>query len=267
MRPAYPLQVTSSRMPGTPARTGPSATLRHPIARPTIHGAQLKRFSRFLNPFGSKRPPLILVTFIEWWAMWPTLLILALLCVVSVHGQDLSPRPDPLHSLKEMLSGQKPFTWIQSPMSPGNSTPSTSVTGSITDVRVDVDACTLSLKDGRVFPNERYESVQTWQFRISDIDRVKVESLEGYVERLRSEGGQPSWATKTSPTVFVLEIAALPNQKFSVHRWSKNKANEVLERDLQQSSAFIVFPEEVGAREAEKAMQNAKAFCVSKGPR
>ena len=52
--------------------------------------------------------------------------------------------------------------------------------------------------------------------------------------------------------------------KFAVHRWSKNKANEVIERDLQQSLAFIVFAEEVGAREVEKTLQNAKAFCASK---
>jgi hypothetical protein len=196
--------------------------------------------------------------------MWPTLSRLTLLAAVSIHGQDLAPRPDNMQSLKEILLKQKPVTWVQAPTTRGTSAQSTSMTASISDVRVDADACTLSFKDGRVYPNERIENAQTWQFKIPDIDRVRVESLEGFVERLRSEGGQPSWATKTTPTVFVLEIEALPNHKFAVHRWSKNKANEVSERDLLQSLAFIVFAEEAGAREAEKTMQNAKAFCESK---
>ena len=190
---------------------------------------------------------------------------LALLCAVSIQGQEVAPRPpDTLQSLKEMLLRQKPVSWVQTPTSPEISAEPTPVTASITDVRVDLEACTLSFKDGRVFPNARYESVQTWQFKIPEIDRVIVESLEGFVERLRSEQRQPSWATKTTPTVFVLEIEALPNHKFPVHRWSKNNANEIIERDMQQPSAFIVFPDEAGARETEKAMLNAKAFCVSK---
>ena len=105
--------------------------------------------------------------------------------------------------------------------------------------------------------------MQTWQLNVPDIDRVTVESLEGFVERLRSERGQPSWATKTKPTVFVLEIGAAPNHKFDVHRWSKNSASEVSEQDLKQSLAFIVFAEEAGAREREKTLKSANVLCVT----
>lgn len=200
--------------------------------------------------------------------MWTSLTRLALLfAAVSVHGQDAAPRPDSMQSLKGILAKQNPVHWVQTPTSPEIPAQSTPVTASITDVTVNVDACTLSLKDGRVFPNERYESLQTWQFKIPAIDRVSVESLESFVERSRSAGRQPSWATKTTPTVFVLKIEALQNHKFAVHRWSKNSANEVIERDLQQPLAFLVFADEAGAREVEKSMQGAKAFCASKQQR
>ena len=190
--------------------------------------------------------------------------VLPLLGAVSIYGQGLAPGPGSMQTLKEVLTSQKPVNWAQIPTNPELSAQSASVTSSITDVSVDADACTLSFKEGRVFPDQHFESAQTWKFKIPSIDRLTVESLEGFVDRLRSEGGRESWATKTKPTVYVLEIEALPNHKFDVHRWSKNKANEVLEKDLQGALAFIVFADEAGAKEAQKTMQNAKTFCASK---
>lgn len=181
----------------------------------------------------------------------------ALLFAVSVYAQDL-------RSLEETLSRQKPVQWVQTATGPENPVASTRVTASITAVKADAEACTLSLKDGRSYPDQGFESVQTWQFQISGIDRVEVESLVGFIERLRSEGGQPGWATKTTPAVFVLEIVALPNHQFAVHRWNKNQANEVSERDLRQSLAFLIFGEEASAREAGKAIEKAKAVCATK---
>jgi hypothetical protein len=125
----------------------------------------------------------------------------------------------------------------------------------------------LSLKDGRVFPNDGYESVQTWQFKLPEIGSLRVETLEGFVDRTRAAHGSPSWGAKTSPTVFILEFDAAANHKFPVHRWSKNRGHQVLEKDLQQPSAFIVFANETTAKEAEKAVQNAKTFCASAGRR
>ncbi len=196
--------------------------------------------------------------------MRTTLFRLALLCAVGAHGQDVGTGQQPLRSLAELFLTQKPLQWVQTPTNPENPAPPTPVTGSITEVKVDVEACTLSLKDGRTFPHDGYESVQTWVFKLADLDRVRVETLEGYVDRLRAEHGQASWGAKTVPTVFALELEALPDRKFAVHRWSKNKTGEVIERDLQQPSAFVVFGEESAAREAAKALQNAKTFCASK---
>lgn len=167
-------------------------------------------------------------------------------------------------SLKEMLSRQKPVQWVQTPTNPENSAQPTRVIATLTDVTVDADACKLSFKDGRVFQDQRWESMQTWQLNVSDIDHVRVESLVGFVERLRAEGRQPGWATQTKPTVFVLEFLAAPNHKFDVHRWSKNSANEVSERDLQQSLAFIVFADETSANEAAKTLEHAQSLCATR---
>ena len=179
---------------------------------------------------------------IDLFVMRPILSTLAILSAASVHGQDLAARSDAMQSLKGMLSRQKPVNWSQTPASPGTLAYSTHVTATIRDVTVDSRACKISFKDGRLFADQRFESVQTWQLNIPDIDRATVESLEGFIDRLRSEGGQPSWATKTMPTVFVLEIVAAPNHKFDVHRWSKSNVNEVSEQDLKESLAFIVLP-------------------------
>jgi hypothetical protein len=189
--------------------------------------------------------------------------ILAILSAASVQGQDLAARSNAMQSLKESLSRQKPVNWLQTPTSPEASAYSTHVTATISDVTVDNKACKVSFKDGRLFPDQRFESVQTWQLNIPDIDRVTVESLEGFIERLRSEGGRPSWATKTVPTVFVLEIVAAPNHKFDVHRWSKNNVNEVSERDVKEPLVFIVFGGEADAREAGKMVQNATVRCAT----
>jgi hypothetical protein len=106
--------------------------------------------------------------------------------------------------------------------------------------------------------------VQSWNVRIPRIDRIRVDSLEGLVDRLRAEGGQSGWATKTSPTVFALQLYALPKQPFDVHRWSKNGENDAIERDLQQSLAFIIFADEAAARETAKALERAKDLCTNR---
>jgi hypothetical protein len=55
---------------------------------------------------------------------------------------------------------------------------------------------------------------------------------------------------------------AVPKQPFEVHRWSKNGANDAIERDLNQSLAFIVFADEVAARETAKVLERAKDLCT-----
>lgn len=167
-----------------------------------------------------------------------------------------------MRSLKEILSRQKPVHWVESPTNPGNAAQPTHAIATVTDVTTDADTCKLSFKEGRVFQDQHWESVQTWRLNVSDIDQVRVESLVGFVERLRAEGRQPGWETQTTPAVFVLELLAAPNHKFDVHRWSKNSANEVSERDLQQSLAFIVFASEASANEAAKTVRRVQTSCA-----
>ena len=124
---------------------------------------------------------------------------LTVLCAALSHGQDLTSRQAAMQSLQTMLSRQDQVSWVQAPSKSDNSAQATHVTATLTDVTVDVSACRLLFKDGRVFPDQHYQSVQTWKLRIPEIDQIRVESLEGFVERFRAERGQPSWATKTSP--------------------------------------------------------------------
>lgn len=150
---------------------------------------------------------------------------------------------------------------MQTPTNPPRPADATHVTASLTDVQIDPAACTLTFKDGRNFPDQKYEAIQTWKINLKDIDRIQVDSLEAFVERSRSEGGQPRWDTKTSPAVYVLQMVAAPGRKFNVHRWSRNSNNEIIERDLNQPLAFVVFASESGARESATAMQKAKDLC------
>jgi hypothetical protein len=167
-----------------------------------------------------------------------------------------------MKNLQYLLAQQESVSWVQTPSNSEHSAESTRVVATLAAVNVDSSACKLTFKDGRVFPDQRYESLQSWNVRIPGIDRIRVDSLVAFVERLRAEGGQPSWATKTSPTVFVLQMFAVPKQPFEVHRWSKNGANDAIERDLNQSLAFIVFADEVAARETAKALERAKDLCT-----
>jgi hypothetical protein len=167
-----------------------------------------------------------------------------------------------MQSLQAMLSRQDQVSWVQAPSNADNSAPVTHVTASLTDVTFDVGSCKLSFKDGRVFPDERYQSVQTWKLRIPEIDQIRVDSLVGFVDRFRAEGGHPSWGTKTTPAVFVLEMLAASGQKFEVHRWSKNGDSDPMERDLTQPRTFVVFAQESAAREAAKALERAKVLCT-----
>ena len=167
-----------------------------------------------------------------------------------------------MQSLKAALSRQDQVSWVQVPSQPEDSKQATHVSASLTGVTVEPGACSLSFKDGRVFSDQRYQSVQTWNLRIPEIQQVRVESLEGFVDRSRAEGGHPGWGTKTNPTVFVLEMVAAPGRKFQVHRWSKNGDSEAMERDLDQPLVFVVFSQEAAAREAAEMLEKAKSLCA-----
>jgi hypothetical protein len=187
-------------------------------------------------------------------------LLLPALLAVILYGQD-STRASALQRLQQVLSSQNPVNWVQTPTNSAKAAEATRVTASLTDVHADPGACTLSFKDGRSLPDQKFESVQTWTVAIPDIDRIQVDSMEGFLNRLRAEGGQPPWDTKTSPIVFVLQMTAARNRNFNEHRWSRNSNNEVVERDFHQSLAFVVFAAEATAREAAGALQRAKDYC------
>jgi hypothetical protein len=182
------------------------------------------------------------------------------LLATTLQAQD-DTRTSALQRLQHTLSDQTSVNWVQTPTDSAKATDAARVTASVTDVHADAGACTLSFKDGRSFPDQKYESVQTWKLNFPDIDRIQVESMEGFVNRVRAEHGNRPWETTTSPAVFVLLIAAAPNRNFNVHRWSRNSNNEVIERDLSQQLAFLVFRAEATAREAASALQKAKDLC------
>ena len=187
------------------------------------------------------------------------LFLLALLATV-LQAQD-DTRTSALKQLEHTLSGQTSTNWVQTPTDSAKAADAARVTASITDVHADAGACTLSFKDGRGYPDQKYESVQSWKLNLSDVDRIQVESMEGFVNRLRAEHGQRPWETKNVPTVYVLLMAAAPDRNFKVHRWSKSSNNEVAERDLSQPLAFVVFAAEAAAREAASTLQKAKDLC------
>jgi hypothetical protein len=187
---------------------------------------------------------------------------LAIFVAAPLHGQQLTSRESTMKNLQDLLAQQQRVNWVQTPTDSGHAAESTKVVATLAAVNVDSSACKLTFKDGRVYPDQHYESVQTWSVRIPGIERVRVDSLEGFVDRVRAEGGHPGWATKTSPTVFVLQMFAAPKQPFDVHRWSKNGSNDPIERDLQQSLAFIVFADESAARETAKALEKAMDLCT-----
>jgi hypothetical protein len=187
---------------------------------------------------------------------------LIIFSVALSQGQDDASRQAAMNRLRDVLSNHGQVNWVQTPAASDVPPQSTHVTATLTDVAVDVGTCKLSFKDGRVFPDQRYQSVQNRTLRLPQIDRIKVDSLEGFMEGFRAEGGLPRWGTKTSPAIFVLEMFAAPDQKFQVHRWSRNGENKALERDLNDSMAFVVFAEEAAALEAAKALQRAKELCA-----
>ncbi len=190
-------------------------------------------------------------------------LILALmgLAVLPGNAQDPTPRQVAMRHLQETLSSQAEVKWVQGPTDPGREAQSTHVSASLTDVAVDDHACTVSFKDNRVFSDPTYRTASTWKLRLAEVEKVAVDSLVGFVERFRREAGQPGWGTKTDPAVFVLQIFAATNRKFATHRWSRNSANEVIERDQTQSPALIMFAEEAIARDAATAFEKAKELC------
>jgi hypothetical protein len=167
-----------------------------------------------------------------------------------------------MKNLQSLLAQQQQVNWVQTPTNSEQSAQATHVVATLAAVNVDSSACKLTFQDGRVFPDQHYESLQSWSVRIPAIDRIRVDSLEAFVDRFRAEGGQPGWATKTSPTVFVLQMYAVAKQPFEVHRWSKNGTNDAKEQDLHQSLSFIVFADERAAQETAKALERAKELCT-----
>ena len=165
-------------------------------------------------------------------------------------------------NLQRLLAGQEQVNWVQTPTNSEQPPESVHVTATLADVKVDGSTCTLTYKDGRVFPDQHYDSLQTWTVRIPAIDRIRVDSLEAFVNRYRTEGGHPSWGTKTTPVVFTLQMFAAAKQSFEVHRWSKNGGSDPIERDLHQPMAFIIFAGEAAARETAKALDLAKDSCA-----
>jgi len=187
--------------------------------------------------------------------------LVTILPVSILTAQDLTTRETIARNLKQALSTQTQLQWKQIPNTPGHETEAANVSSTLTDVTIDMAGCTLSFKDGRLFPDQNYRSEQTWKLPLAEIDRTGVDSMEGFVNRFRTENGAEKWETRTSPAVFTLQFYAASNNKFAVHRWSKNNTGEVIERDLKQPYAFIVFGSEAAAKNAASALETAKAAC------
>jgi hypothetical protein len=189
-------------------------------------------------------------------------LVLAGLFVTLGNAQDVPTRQATLQHLEEMLSRRGELKWIQAPMNPDPKAELTNVTANLTNVAVDGNACTVSFKDSRDFPNQNYKVSLTLRLGLAEIDRIAADSLEAYMERFRSELGQPPWATKTTPKVFVVQVFAAKDRKFAAHRWSLNSSNEVIEREQPQSPLLLPFLDESIARDFATALQKVKNLCT-----
>src|SRR5690348_4181725 len=119
-------------------------------------------------------------------------LILMTLLATVLHAQHVA-RASALQRLQQILASQSSVNWVQTPVNSQHISDATHVTASLTGVTVEPAACALSFKDGRSFPDQKYETVQTWKLKVTDVDRIQVDSLEAFVERLRAEGGQARW--------------------------------------------------------------------------
>jgi hypothetical protein len=190
------------------------------------------------------------------------LLLLSALALTFIHAQDLATRESVMQYLRDTLAKEPQLKWGQVPTKAGPDVKPTNVTSTISDIATDAAACTVSFKSDRDFPDDRYRAAMTWKLPVRDIDKVTVETLESYVNRFRSRSGGPAWETKTIPAVYVLSISALPDRKFPAHRWSRNAANEVVERDQETPDALIAISDEAVARGIARALERAKDLCA-----
>lgn len=184
-----------------------------------------------------------------------------ILILQPVRAQDPTTLQDAMKSIQETLNRQGQVKWVQTQKT-ADAEP-VDVTFEVIEAIADSKACSVSFRADNGFPN--YKIMIIWKLPLRDIGRITVESVEAAGERFRAESKLPKWNTTTVPTVYNMQIYAVPDKKFEVHRRSLNGQREVIERDQQMAQAVIIFREEETAQRVSRAIQRAKDLCPAPG--